>query len=171
MQERTASWGICLNAKTSSLCELMRGCTPFPWGDVPAEWGVILISEVGVAHCGVEQRLTWNLFKRNLSVFFPFLMALFLPPPAFSPSLCVLWDTLPTFSLNFTNYALPSVGSPNILSCSIAFFVEELDQTTSYHKRLFYFPFCLCFTVWLNEYIEFWEPFIYLFKSNTFSFI
>ena len=95
---------------------------------------------------GVEQKLAWNLFGRSCKVFsslFP--MALCFPLPASCPgfslifSVFFLWDTLPTFELNFAD-SLPPVISPNTLPCGLTFFRGQLDQTTPHSTHFFYFP-------------------------------
>lgn len=47
------------------LCSILRsGCNH--------RVGIILIFEMGTAHCGIKQKLVWNLFERNWNVFFCF---------------------------------------------------------------------------------------------------
>ena len=51
-------------------------------------------------------------------------------------SVFFLWDTLPTFELNFAD-SFPSVISPNTRPCGLTFLVGQLDQTTPHSTHLF----------------------------------
>lgn len=129
--------------------------------------GIISISKMGAVHCGIEKKLVWNLFERDWKVFFCFRWPCFCH--SWHPSLPSLisygvffWDTLPTFSLNFTSDSVPSVVAPNILPSGITFlfYVQTInrsdqplsDQTTMHTSCIAPPPLpCLHLTSWLNK--------------------